>query len=524
MSGVGTVSRLILRRDRVLLPVWIVVLTGFVTGAASTFARSYPSGADREVFAAGIRGNPAMTAFFGPLLDDSVGGLTTWRVGTAGALLFGLFSIVTMVRHTRREEETGRTELLTSGTIGRNAPLGAALLVCFGAHLVIALLITGGLAAQGLPVAGSVALAAGLAMTGLVTAATAAVAAQLSANARAATGIAAAFFALTVLLRMAGDASGDSSWLLWLTPLGWAERLRPFAGEQWWILLLGAALIAVLVTTARSLSRRRDIGAGLLPARPGPRTAPPSLRGPLALAWRLHRGTLLAVALGFALIGLLMGSVADSVGNVVGASPDFTAMLDRLHAANAGEAMMRLLIYALAEVIAIYAIVIALRPRSEETDDRAAPLLVAGVSRLRWAVSHLVFAAVAPGVVLLVLGLAAGLSYGLAIGDLGVLPMMLGAALAMLPTLWVFAGLSTALFGLLPRLATAISWTALGLTLLIEMGWELGAIGRSVFDVSPFAHVYPGGPVSAGSLLMLVLIAALLAAAGITGLRHRDLA
>ncbi|GAA3219896.1 ABC transporter permease [Nonomuraea helvata] len=527
MSGIGTTSRLILRRDRVLLPVWIVVLAGFVTSTASTFAKSYPTEAARESFASGIRGNPAMTAFYGALLDDSVGGLTAWRVGVAGALLFGIFSIVIMIRHTRREEESGRTELLNSGAIGRNAQLTAVLLVCFGAHLLIAILIVAGLAGQGLPIAGSVALAASLAVTGCAVAAAAATAAQLTTSARTATGIAAAFFALAMVLRMAGDAAGadgDPSWLLWLTPLGWSERLRPFAGEQWGVLLLGVALIAALVAVAYLLSSRRDIGSGLLPARPGPTTANSGLRGPVALAWRLHRGTLLATVLGFALIGLLMGSVADSVGGVVGTSPDFVTMLDRLHAANAGDAMMRLLVYALAEMIAIYAILIVLRLRNEESDGTAAPLLVAGVSRLRWAASHLLFAAVAPGVVLFALGLTAGLSYGLATGDAVVIFDMLGATLAKLPALWVLAGLATALFGLLPKAAIAISWAVLGLTLLIELGWELGAIGHGVFAVSPFAHVYPGDPVSPGSLLALTLIAVLLATAGMAGLRRRDFA
>lgn len=522
--GVGTAARLVLRRDRVTLPIWIVVLTGFVVGAASTFAKSYPTEEARASFAAGIRGNPAMTAIYGTLFDDSVGGLTTWRVGVAGALLFGIFSIITVIRHTRREEESGRTELLRSGTLGRHAQLSAAVLVCLGAHLLVALLTVSGLVGQGLPVAGSVALAGSLAATGAVLAAASAIAAQCTESARAATGVAAAFFGAAVLLRVAGDtagADGDSSWLLWLTPLGWSEKVRPFAGEAWWIFVLVLALTVVLIVAAFLLSSRRDLGAGLLAARRGPRVAAPSLRGPLALAWRLHRGTLLVAALGFAVVGLLIGSVADSVGNVVGSSPDFATMIDRL---DAGDAMMRLLMYALAEVIGLYAIIVALRARAEETEGKAAPLLVAGVSRLRWAGSHLVFAVLAPGLVLLVLGLTAGFSYGLATGDLGVLPTMVGVALAKLPALWVFAGLATALFGLLPRFATAISWGVFGLTLLIELGWELGAIGPGVFAISPFAHVYPGDPLSAAALFTLTAIAVLLAATGMTALRRRDLA
>jgi ABC-2 type transport system permease protein len=174
-------------------------------------------------------------------------------------------------------------------------------------------------------------------------------------------------------------------------------------------------------------------------------------------------------------------------------------------------------------VITIYPITVALRPRGEETDGTAAPLIVAGTSRARWLGSHLLFAAFGPAVCLSVLGAAAGLAYGSATGDLGVLPGVIGTTLAKLPALWVIAGLTTALFGLLPKAAGPASWTALGLVLLMELGWEFGAISHSVFAISPFAHVYPTDPVTVGSLGGLTAIALLLTAAGVAGLRRRDL-
>lgn len=526
VSGLGIAVRLVLRRDRIALPIWIVVLAGFVVGTASTFAKSYPTAAARAEFAGTIRGNPAMAAIYGPLLDDGIGGLTAWRVGVAGALLFGIFSIVTIVRHSRREEEAGRAELLCSGTVGKHAQLAAALLVTSGAHVLVAILVIAGLSAQGLAIPGAVALAGTLAATGFVLAAVTALAAQLTSSGRTATAIAAITFGVIVVVRMAGDAAsagGSPSWLLWLSPLGWSERVRPFASESWAVFVLPAALCALLVAAAFAVADRRDVGAGVLAARPGPRTAAPGLRTALALAWRLHRMTLLGTAVACALIGLLLGGVADSVGSAAGSGSGFTTMLDRLHTNDPGQAMLQLLLYALAEVIAIYPITVALRPRTEETDGKAAPLLVAGTSRTKWLSSHLLFAAIGPAVCLLILGATAGLGYSLATGNAGALPSVLGSAVAKLPALWVVAGLSTALFGLIPKLATALSWAALGLILLIELGWELGAIGHNVFTISPFAHVYPGDPITAAALATLTGVALLLTAAGIFGLRRRDL-
>lgn len=526
VTGMGVAVRLILRRDRIMLPVWVIALTGFVAATASTFATSYPTPEARAEFAASIRGNPAMAPIYGPLFDDSVGGLTAWRVGVAGALLFGIFSIVTVVRHTRREEESGRTELLCSGAVGKHAQLAATVVVTVSAHLLVAALLVALLTAQGLAAPGALALAGALAATGVTLAGVTALIAQLTASGRTAIAMAAIVFGVLVVLRMAGDAASvgaESSWLLWLSPLGWAEQVRPFAGDHVVVLVLPAVLTLVLLAAAFRIAARRDLGAGVLAARPGPRTGAPGLRSVLSLAWRLHRMTLLGAVIACALIGLLLGGVADSVGGAIGSDSGFSTMLDRLHARDSGEALLQLLLYALAEVITIYAIAVALRPRSEETEGTAQPLIVAGASRNTWLGSHLLFAALGPAACLSVLGAAAGLAYGSATGDLGVLPAVIGTTMAKLPALWVIAGLTTALFGLLPKAASAVSWTALGLVLLMELGWELGAVSHGVFAISPFAHVYPTDPVTIGSLSGLTAIALLLTAAGVAGLRRRDL-
>src|ERR1019366_276394 len=46
------------------------------------------------------------------------------------------------------------------------------------------------------------------------------------------------------------------------------------------------------------LAARRDYAAGMLPQRPGPAKSAASLRSPLALAWRLQRGTLIGWGIG----------------------------------------------------------------------------------------------------------------------------------------------------------------------------------------------------------------------------------
>lgn len=178
----------------------------------------------------------------------------------------------------------------------------------------------------------------------------------------------------------------------------------------------------------------------------------------------------------------------------------------------------------LALIAAAYAVQASLRLRSEETALRAEPVLATAVGRLKWAASHLVFALLGPTVAMAAAGLTAGLLYGLSTGDVGrELPRALAGAMVQLPAVWVLAGITVALFGLLPRLAT-VGWAALAVCVFLG---QLGAVlqlGQSVLDISPFTHSpkVPGGDVTAAPLAWMLALAVALTAAGLVGFRRRD--
>lgn len=523
-AGLGLMVGLVLRRDRVALPVWVLLLTALLVGTANTLASTYPTAAARRGFAAATQGNPVMTIIYGPVLGDNVGALTAWRLGMPGAILFALFSIVATVRHSRAEEYAGRAELLRSGTVGRCAQLGATLSVVGAAHVLIGLLALLGLLAHGLPPTGCAALVAAFVMVGWAGCAIAALACELATGPRAAIEVSLVALAGLLLLRMLGDGLGIG-WLLAVTPVGWLERLRPFTGEHWSALIPAVTVTALLVTVTLYRSARRDLGAGWWPTRPGPATASRGLTGSLALVARLNRGTLAGVSAGFAVIGLLLGSVAANVGQQFSSSPQLALMLARLHVADAGAGLVTLLSYALAEVAAIYAVTVVLRPVEEERSGRAALLLVAGASRAEWMGGHLLFAVLAPVAVLLALAVGIDVGHGLAAGGPGAeLGVLAGQAVAKLPAIWALVGFAAALVGLLPRIAPGLAWSGIALIVALEFGWELGVIDRSVFDLSPFAHVYPDTPPSIATLLVLTSIAVAFAALGFTRLRARDFA
>jgi ABC-2 type transport system permease protein len=81
------------------------------------------------------------------------------------------------------------------------------------------------------------------------------------------------------------------------------------------------------------------------------------------------------------------------------------------------------------------------------------------------------------------------------------------------------------LFGLLPWESIALAWTAVALVGVIGVFGLPLQWPAWMMDISPFTQVpkLPGGTVSAASLLWLCAVALTISAAGLIGLRHRDL-
>jgi len=526
LAGTRTLIRLAARRDRVILLVWLYALTAVVASTAYSLRGLYPTASERVAVAAGIGGNPSVLALYGPVFSPSPGGLVAWRIGVVAAVGAALMSIFTVIRHTRADEEAGRLELVGATVVGRQAALAAGLAVASGACLVLGLLIAAASVALGLPATGSLALGAAVALAGLLFGAVAAISAQLAGTARGARGIAAGLLGLAYLIRAVGDSTSGLSGLTWASPLGWTEKLRPFAGQRWWVAGFSVAVAAGCTVGAGLLASRRDLGAGLLPARPGPPRAARSLRSPLGLAWRLQRGSLLGWMIGFAVTGAAAGSAAKGIGALV-TSPQLRQELARLGGqAGLVNAYFVAILGLLGVTAAGYAVSAALRPRTEETGQRAELVLAGPVGRLRWAAGHLVIAALGTVALLAVAGLFAGLAYGQRTGDLGgQVQRLLGAALVQVPAVWLVAALAVALFGLVPRLAVAASWSILGVIAFLVLVGPVIKLSHWVLDASPFTHVpkLPGGSFTVSPLLWLVGLALALAVAGLAGLRRRDL-
>jgi len=529
LANTGALARLAFRRDRIMLPAWVYVITAAIASNSYSLNKLYPTAADRAQLVASGGRNPALVFLYGRLWGDSLGAVSAWRYGVWAAIFAALMSIFLVIRHTRADEEAGRLELVGSAAVGRLAALTASLLVALAANVVLAVLLVVVLVVLGLPVAGSVAFALAITTCGLAFAAIAALAAQLAAGARAARGIAIGVLGAAYLLRAVGDASGAGgvSWLTWLSPLGWTEMLRPYTGDRWWVLALPLALTAAATAGAYVLVTLRDHGAGLLPDRPGSATASAFLRSPFGLAWRLQRGTLYGWAAGFAFTFAASGAAAKGIGSLLGGSSQLRNAFTRLGGqAGITDAYLAAIMSLAGLAAAAYATSAVLRLRAEETGGQAEPLLATAIGRTRWGLSHIAVAVVGTALLLAVAGVAAGLGYGLRTGSAGPeVARLLGAGMAQLPASLAVAGVAVVLFGLLPRASVAGAWTVVGVLVLIALFGQVLQLSQPILDVSPFTHVpkLPGAAVTAGPLLWLSLAVLALVATGLAALRRRDI-
>ncbi|MEV0172725.1 ABC transporter permease [Streptomyces sp. NPDC050803] len=528
LTGTRTLIRFALRRDRVRLPVWILALFLGTVMTANNYKTLYADPEDRANVVETMD-SPAGLAMSGPrhYLDDySFGSMLGHQMLGFTAVLVGLMSVLIITRHTRAEEETGRAELVRSTVVGRHAHLAAALSVAVLANLALALLLALGLPGtgiEGIDTAGSLLYGLDHAAVGIVFAAVAAITAQITAHTRGASGMALAVIGAAYVLRAAGD-SGSSGALSWLSPIGWVQRTYPYVDNDWWPLLLCLALAVACAATGFVLSTRRDVGAGLRPEKLGSPVGSEALTTPLGFALRLHRSMLTGFGAGLFLMGLMYGSILGDAEDMLKDIDEIQEALDRIGGSSVAESFASMVMVVITVVAAVYVVMAAQRPRSEETAGRAEPLLATGLSRGRWTGSHLAVAMGGGTLVLLLAGIGFGVSGAASTGDGGMFLKLVGAAVAYAPALWVTVGVTVVLFGWFPR-ASAAAWVVPVYAFVVGYLGQILQFPDWMNNLSPFGHVpqLPAADMNWTPLLLLTLVAAGLVWLGLAGFRRRDL-
>lgn len=510
-------------RGRALGFTYLFAIVSYLQPVA--YRHAYSTLTDRLRFAHSFADNKAVVLFYGKAYDLlTVGGYSAWRVGGTLTIFAAVFGMLAAVRSLRTEEDNGHAEQLLALPLRRGMTFAAAVCASAITTTVLWAACFAGLVFGGLPAGGSAFLALSIVCVVPVCLGIGAVASQVASSRRLALELGGSVVGLFFLLRVIADTSSSSGWLRWLTPLGWAEELRPFTGARPWVLALPAITSGVLLIVGSRIATRRDVGSGLLGSHDHTRPRLHLLSSATGEALRGELGALLAWGLGAGAFGLVIGIVSKSVSSL-GISKGLGRQLEKL---GTGPTLtptnyigFSFTFFVL--VISLLAVSQIAGARREESEERLETVLALPIARVRWLAGRLALGAAACAAVALAAGVltwVGAVSQGV---DLG-LPVMLEAAANCLPVALLFLAIAALAYALVPRASTAIGYgTVIVLYLWQILGSLLGA-PHWLVEATPFAHVglVPAQPMKLGAAAVMLAVAAVAAVGARLAFRRRD--
>ncbi|GAA1481325.1 exporter of polyketide antibiotics [Gordonia sinesedis] len=521
----GLLVRLMVRRERWFALVTLVVFLAVNVATAASISASYGTPAGRASLQNGPASNAAFRFLLGPLTSlESTAALTVWRAGLFMIAALAVCAVVMVVRETRKDEDLGRVELVRAGATGPLAIPTAAAVVASGFCVIVALGMSSMLIPLGATASGVAGVFAQYAASGFAAVGIALVAAQVAQTSQIAMMLGATVVLVGYLLRGVADATGDLSWLRWVSPVGWAEMIDPFGTGSLVPAFASLTVGAVAMVIAGRLAVRRDLGAGLIEPRPGP--AGSSRLGSVGLVvGRLDAGLLASWAAGIGVYGLVVGFLRPSVDDLADGNRQVTDVLRQ--AGPAGDLTtlfgMTMLSF-LAVATSAWAVNLAERMRAEEAAGRAEALLATPVSRTRFLGAYYAVAAAGIVLTLAVAAVAMTVGSGIAGGDWASSAHDDAvAAASQLPATLVVGLLAITLYAARPSLAHAGWLPVIGALLLGPLAGMFG-LPQWARDLSPFTHT-PPVPVEPMRWLpvgVMGVVAAAVVIVGVALFRRRD--
>lgn len=480
LAGVGELLRQALRRDRVLVPASMAVFVLMAYASAFATDSLYHSTAEQMKAIDLINGQPGILALYGRVDPNAgVGALAMSKMTVLYALFAAGVFVALVRRHTRVEEESGRTEFLAGTSLGRNAPLAAAALEASGLAVLLGALCALAAIVGGLPAQGSIYFGLSWIGTGLVATGIAAVCCQLSTSARTCAIAAVGALGAIFLIRAVGDST-SAHWLDWLSPLGWNTELDAWSHPRAWVVPLYLALAAVLLVSAQWLRTHRDLNGGVFTPRPGAATGGRHLHGLVTLELRLHRTMLSIWSVAVFALCAFFGAIVPALNGVLK-----TVGGDKLKA-DLGGSLVVAILSEFAVIVSCFAVIVITHASSEELEGRTELTLATAQSRNRS------FASVAGLAILGSSWLMVWAGLGMSVGDglaRGVEPIGgLSGALVWIPAILVVCALALAVYSTRPTWAAAAWALPLGFWVLSLVPPLLNAPSW-VAGLSPYDHV-----------------------------------
>lgn len=521
-------TKFILKRDRIRLILWVLLLTVFCVGLVPVFQDIILKGADMTITVEMMK-NPAIIAMVGPVYGE-----TNYTVGAAygnymlvfSVMIAAVMNIFLITRHTRHDEELGRLEVIRSLPVGRLSNLASAMNAALFVNLLLSILTTLGLYAvrgEGMSLLGCAVFGFSMGIVGLVFAGITAFFCQLTANNRTAMGL--SFLSLFVfyILRAIGDTGVEA--LSMVSPLGIVLRTENFVNDYLWPLILLVVIAVGMFGISFYLAHKRDLGQGLIAEKPGKKHASKLLSSPMGLALRLSRTFIIVWGLTLFSFAAMYGSVFGDLEGYIGGSEVLSQIFNTQEGtATLTEQFIVLLIAIMSLITTVPLVSFVNRIVSQERDGVTEHILSKAVSRTSQVMAYLVPT--------LIIGIVYQLisAYGFWVVGSQVLDTVpsLGtfviASLAYLPAIWCFVGIALLLIGYLPE-RSFLSYVYLGYAFLSIYFGRLAAFPEWTRQLTPFGFIaqYPLQEITLTPLVVLTVVSILFIIVGIYGYRNRDM-
>ncbi|WP_454791420.1 ABC transporter permease [Mycolicibacterium lutetiense] len=517
LTGIETLLRLALRRDRVRLSVWVALITLMMVYAPNAIRLAYP-GEEQRLARVNLLKTPAGMMLGGPMFgvnETDLGVMMANELTLTLTIATSILAILTVIRHTRAEEENGSAELVLSSVVGRYARTAAALALVGGVNAVLAVTMTLAMASTGFALVDTAAMSLGITGVAMVFGAVAAVTAQLWRQSRTASGAAMATLAVAALVRGAGDVIDNSgSPLSWFSPIAWAQQMRPFVDLRWWPFALLVILALGLMAVAAVLESRRQYDAGTI-ASTGEKPDAPVITGPLRLHLTLQRGQTIGWAVGLFVAGLVFGSMTKALLDAAKTNE----LIARLLSTTGNDGIYTTMTQFLAAAASAYVASVVLRVYTDEQNGLGEPVLAGAVSRWRWLLGAVGCALTGAAALMFCAGLGNGLGAGLTLGEPGTVIRLTLAALAYLPALAVVASIAALAVALR---SPWIAWLAVTFVITALYLGALLRLPRWLIELSPVGQTTVPSQFPATALVVMLVVATVLAAVAGWIYRNRD--
>lgn len=512
LAGLPTMMRTHLRTSRITLLSWTVGIAGMFALTVITVLETFGP-QERALYEDSVGSGPAVLMLNGRVAGlDTVGGITANEFAFFASFVIPLMGAALMSRLTRKDEEAGRWELVLAGPVHRVAPMTSAWLIIAITTIVTCLAMWASTLGTEISATRATLLVAGYAGLAAVFAGVAFVYAQLFDNARSVLGASLGTVLVSVAVR--GIGAVTDSPILWFSPHGWADELRPFGDAQGWPLALFVVTVAAAVAAGMALYRYRDAGAGVWAARRGHATASQALRSQLGLAAYLHRGNTIGWLVGVTAFMGIYGSVSQTILDAAEDTPSFEDYLPGGDTALLLDAVIASFVMMLALLTAAYAISAAGTVTAAERTGRLELELSRPVARTTWWGTHAL--AVVAGTTLV--GSAGAFTLAAAsaaaTGDGAVFGTVLTAVLRYVPAIAVCIALPLFLYGVAARFGW-VAWTVFAASAVIAFMGELLKLPETVVENSLFVAAGQApvqDPDYAGIAVLCALAVALFAA------------